>query len=208
MNILVDGAAEEAAAADADDALGVLAALNERLRAGGRAIVEVAVDGQGVSFAELAGRLSGAPLSAIGRIELRTTNLQQLVDEALAELEGSISELPTACHQLAAVFQGEFPDEGFEPFQRLAGIWEHIKERQLQIASALEMHLGEKLLHGKTLEAHHEDLNRFLIEAAEAMEKRDTVLLGDLLEYELAPRASLEAEIVALLKEHAAGRPG
>lgn len=208
MNIWVDGAAVETPNSEAGDALTAIAALNERLRAGGRAIIHVAVDGLDVPFAELAGRLSGAPAASIARIELQTTGLHQLVDEALTELEGSISELPTACHQLAAVFQGEFPDEGFEPFQRLAGIWEHIKERELQIASALEIQLGDKQLHGKALEAHHEELNRFLIESVDAMEKRDTVLLGDLLEYELAPRASLETEIVALLKEHAAGRPG
>ena len=42
------------------------------------------------------------------------------------------------------------------------------------------------------------------MEAAQAVLDGDCILIGDLLEYELAPRAEQEARIVALLQELAA----
>jgi hypothetical protein len=50
---------------------------------------------------------------------------------------------------------------------------------------------------------HVRELNSFLDEAAQALRDGDTVLLADLLEYELSPRAELEGEIVSLLRRQA-----
>lgn len=48
-------------------------------------------------------------------------------------------------------------------------------------------------------------MNKFLAEAVGALESGDLVLLGDLLEYELAPRAEAEVRITALLRERTGG---
>ena len=45
-------------------------------------------------------------------------------------------------------------------------------------------------------------------DARKALEAEDCVLLGDLLEYELAPRAEAEAEVVALLRSQASQQSG
>ncbi len=76
------------------------------------------------------------------------------------------------------------------------------------VADALNLQLRDVELHGAKLGAMHEELNGFLQEAAQALLDGDCVLIGDLLEYELAPRAEQEAQIVALLQEQASEPSG
>lgn len=202
MNIIVDGESEPLALVDTpSSAIEAIAMASDILRAKGRAIMSVTVDGKDIPHTSLAIELEKAPIDTIQIINLSTKELSTLVNEAVTELEENIPELPKACHELAAVFQGEDALSGFTPFQEIAAIWQHIKTRELQIASALDIELSEQTIHGKSLEDHHDELNGFLSESIQAMEARDTVLLGDLLEYELAPRAELETEVVALLKK-------
>jgi len=78
----------------------------------------------------------------------------------------------------------------------------------LLIANALRLDLDSMSLDGSSLKALHDDLNAQLKEAAEALENGDCILLGDLLEYELAPRAEREERIVGLLRERAASAAG
>ena len=207
MDIIVDN---ESARFDTDEnaetVLETIAQVSEALRANNRAIMAVAVDGKDIPYNELSVELEGKSPSDVNTIALTTQDLNALIDEAITELETNIPELAKVCHELAAVFQGEDALAGFGPFQEVATIWQHVKTREVQIASALDVKLSDQELQGKTLDDHHDELNGFLQEALQAMEARDTVLLGDLLEYELAPRAELETEVVALLKQIAGER--
>ncbi len=123
--------------------------------------------------------------------------------EALDGLTDTLPELASACRKLAAVFQSEIPEEGYEPFQELAEIWEFVKARQRLAAEALDLDLEALEVKGQPLAVHLRELNSFLEESAQALRDGDTVLLGDLLEYELAPRAELEGEIVSALRRQA-----
>jgi hypothetical protein len=127
------------------------------------------------------------------------------VNNCLAELERALPELPEVCHRLAEVFQSERPESGYEPFEQLAAIWKTIKEREIQIFNALDIDLGSIEVDGEPISRIHEELNQYIDEAAEALKAGDCVLLGDLLEYELAPRAETEAAIVALLRDRVSG---
>lgn len=189
-----------------EDLLGAAAMASDILRDRGRAIVRIAVDGIDVPYTRLIETLKDRPVDSCETISFVTEDVNKLVEDALRELEEHIPELPKVCHDLAAVFQSEDALSGFMSFQEIAAIWQHVKTREMQIASALDVDLAQCELHKKSLEAHHTELNNFLEEAVQAMEARDTVLLGDLLEYELAPRADLEVEIVALLKQSAMDR--
>jgi hypothetical protein len=70
------------------------------------------------------------------------------------------------------------------------------------VANALELDLGDLEVDGKTVQSVHTELNQFLQEAEQALKDGDIILLADLLEYELAPRAELEVSIVSLLQAH------
>jgi len=203
MQLIIDGDPNFALDAEVDDVLGAIVAVTRVLRERGRSVMAVKVDGEDIPYDTMVKALKEKPIDSVERVEIQSEDLSVLVDEAIDELETNLPQLPKVCHELAAVFQGEFPNEGYGPFRELATIWSHVKTRELQIANALNVDLGMLELQDKTLETHHDELNSVLEEALHAMEKKDTVVLGDLLEYELAPRAELEADIVTLLKEHA-----
>ncbi|HNR36201.1 MAG TPA: hypothetical protein PKO36_13535 [Candidatus Hydrogenedentes bacterium] len=204
MDVTIDGVRGGAWERMPQDAIEALAWIAGELRSRGRAMVSVSVDGRVLRPEEVTAELSGKPLDSTGAISIQSEPIADLVAESLDELEQVLPELPQACHRLAEIFQGDDPDAGYEPFQQLAEIWRVIKERELQILSALGLDADSLVLSGTPLIKAHEELNRFVEEAAGALESRDCVLLGDLLEYELAPRAEAEAEIVALLREKAA----
>ena len=207
MDVIVDGAnfpigSEPGTAAEA------LAAVSDALRGEGRAMVAVKVDDSPVRPDDLTTSLGDRPLQSVARIEVESKDIPALVEECLNELEQHVPELPGICRQLAAVFQSAQPEEGFEPFERLARIWEEIKRRQALAASVLEISLDEMTIGGVPAAKQLKELNDFLHEAADALDANDCVTLGDLLEYELAPRAEAEAEVVALLQEQAQQRFG
>lgn len=200
MRILIDGTPDIALNSEVEDGLAAVTAANDKLRENGRGILQVIIDGENVSPEGLLEALRGKAPSEIRQIEITSESIAKLVEDALTELDDAVSELPQLCRTMAQVFQSDTPGEGYEPFRQLAEIWAYIKARQLQVASALNVDLTDIELDGKNVDTMHEELNEFLEEAAGALESGDTVLLGDLLEYELAPRAEFEAKLVAWLK--------
>lgn len=200
MDVTVDNAPRPMP--EAPDMLTLVSDLNATLRAEGRALVGLSIDGEAVSPEALGERFAGLP-AAGRRVEAVSRPIAELVLESLDEIAATLPELPSACRKLAEVFQGENPGEGFEPFEELATIWDHLKARQRMAAEALGISLETLEVKGQLMSAHLAEFNAFLDEAAQALRDGDTVLLGDLLEYELAPRAELERDIMAELRRRA-----
>ncbi|MBM3291036.1 MAG: hypothetical protein FJY92_12880 [Candidatus Hydrogenedentes bacterium] len=205
MEVIVDGASGYAPAGAPDDVMGMIADISRALQAKGRAVLSVKADGQDLRPEQLVEVLSGKPLSTVAKLEVVSASTSALVAESLAELEAVLPELAKACHELAAVFQGTDPQSGYTPFQELADIWAHVKMRQDLIAHTLGFALDSIEIDGTSVGALHTGLNEILSEAAGAIESGDLILLGDLLEYELAPRAETEVRIAALLRERSGG---
>lgn len=182
------------------DALAALSQLSNHLRARGRAAMRLTLDGKPLPADKIAETFKDKPVDALAQLHVETAQLSTLIAEALEELEKSTPELAPACHRLAEIFQGESPEQGYEPFQQLAGIWKVIKEREMQVAQALDIEWSSLTVKEMPIERLHDELNDYLAEAAEALKVADCVLLGDLLEYELAPKAEMEPEIVAMLR--------
>lgn len=171
-----------------------------------RALMGVAVDGKPLDPFHLAEDAARFPLDQIGMLELTSADIHTMTGQAIESLRAHVPELPVACHSLAALFHGEHPEDGYGPFESFAEIWGFIKNQERLVVNALGLELGDIDVRGMSLVRMHEELNGFLEEAAQSLKNQDCVLLGDLLEYELAPRAEKEADIVALLAErHAAG---
>jgi len=208
MDVIVDGNRDFILQGEPEDVLSVVAAVSEFLQKKGRAILVLKADGQNIAPGTLLDSFKDKPLADVGTLEVESANVAELVEGSLKDLSDTLPELPKACHELAAVFQGNAPEEGFEPFQRLAEIWANVKSREILVANALNLKLDELLVDGENVAALHEALNLYLTEAAVALESRDLVLLGDLLEYELAPRAEVETQIVSLLRERSQSQVG
>lgn len=167
----------------------------------GRGAVSVLINGESVLPDEIQSRWCGNLLEADTEIEVTSQSISELVHQSLTELEQLLPELPQACSMLARVFQGDEAESGFQYFDEFARLWSEIKRREQQVVNALGLDLSEVEVEGRSLSAWHETLNARLQEAIKALETRDYVLLGDLLEYELTPFAALEAKIVNALSE-------
>lgn len=201
MDVKVDNCRRLSLEGTPPDLLTAIVAIGDCLKKEGRAILSVTLDGRAWSPENLL-ELGAQPLTEASEIEVTSEALSTLVDRTLRELEEVLPELPKACHALAAIFQGSTPTEGYEPFQRLAEIWSAVKARELEVAAVLDCPLDEVSVDGQPVQRIHGELNRYLQEAADALQSGDCVLLGDLLEYELAPRARQEIEIVAALRRY------
>lgn len=207
MDVIVDGERNFRFDGEPKDLLSAIGAIDVWLRERKRALTAVKVDGETVTPDSLLDTFEERALDSASTIEVQSSPVQDLVRQCISEMNEVLPDLANACRSLAEVFHGETPEEGFDPFQELAGIWEHIKTRQMLIANALQLDVERLELDGEPLSAIHDDLNHFLEEAEEALRAGDCVLLGDLLEYELAPRAEREIEIAALLGARAASSP-
>lgn len=201
MDVVIDGRPEESYAPDGS-VTDVLGCIVDGLREQGRALVALNINGEQVLPDTLHDHFAETP-AADASIEVTTRPLRELVIEALDVLSQTLPELPEACRKLAQVFQSDTPQDGFEPFNELARIWEFVKEREEMAANALDVDFATLQIQGLPVSDHARELNSFLSEAAQALRDGDTILLGDLLEYELAPRAELEADLVAALRQHA-----
>ncbi len=208
MDVIVDGERNFEVTGTPKDVFAVVGAVSDFLRERGRAILSLNLDGADITPESLAESLEGKTLEAHQRLEVSSGLIATMVGACLDELQKCLPELPKACRGLAEVFHGESPEEGFAPFEELAGLWETVKKRELLVIHALGL-AGEEFQVGDvTMGDMHAELNRHLEEAAQALRDNDCILLGDLLEYELAPRAERELDIVALLRKSVATHSG
>ncbi|HOQ89030.1 MAG TPA: hypothetical protein PLX03_02715 [Candidatus Hydrogenedentes bacterium] len=200
MRLVVDGK-EWPIPASATRVMDVVRDAMDQLSGMKRGMVALRINGEAVHPEDIPGRWCDRPLDASLEIELTSQPISEMVAQLLEELEKWLPELPASCSMLANVFQGDDPKSGFTYFQELARLWSEIKHQEQQVVNALGLDLENIRIDGQPLVELHERLNTRLQEAAAAMEKRDFVLLGDLLEYELAPFAALETKIIAALAE-------
>lgn len=204
MELIIDGKTQEVLPPLPAEAMEALATIGGSLLEHGRAIVAIRVDGRAILPNRLEETLRGRTLASFATVAVDSQEVRGMVDSALEEIQDVVPSLPQICRDLAMVFQGENPSEGFEPFRKLADVWSAVKSRELQIIGALKLDAENLACDGVQIGKMHEELNGFLNEAAKALELNDLILLGDLLEYELAPRAEAESRIVALLRSQAA----
>jgi hypothetical protein len=208
MKIRIDNVEFSGLTDEPRDVLAAVAAVSDYVRTRGRAVMSLRLDGTHVTPAALADALRNKTAADVDCLEVTTEDIKSLVDNALNELEQVLPDLPDVCRRLAEVFQSEDPDAGYDPFHQLAAIWKTVKERQIQVASALDVDLNSAAVDGKPIAQHHAELNALLSEAAEGIQNGDCVTLGDLLEHELPPRAEMEARIVGMLRSRAQGGRG
>jgi hypothetical protein len=207
MEVIIDGERNFRFQGEPADVMAALRAINDFLHAGGRAMLSLKVDGREVRPDGMVDDLSSIPVDEVSTLEIASESTAVLADECLQELRQSAGELSSLCHDLAAVFHSESPEDGFAPFHQLADIWATIKTRQVMVVNALGLNLEAILIEGASLAQIHAELNEYLKEAVQALENGDCILLGDLLEYELAPRAEQEPGIVACLEGYIPAKP-
>jgi hypothetical protein len=199
MNVLIDGV-EHPISAEPDTSLGaVLAQVDAALAARERMIVSVNIDGKAISPEALGAEVS-RHVGSMQRVLVQSEATAVLADTELARVEQQLPVLSQTVRDVATLFQLGKTADGLDGCRRTTDIWMGIVASERRVADALRLALDEFEVGGKPIEAHRAELNRFLHEALEAMERGDYVLLGDLFEHELAPRLDVELTIVNELR--------
>ena len=129
MEVMVDGRKGFRFREEPRDVLAAVSAVSDALRAQGRAILALTVDGRSIAPGDALADLAKTPMDRVESIAISTEAVSTLVHNCLTELEQALPELPQVCHSLAEIFQGQNPEAGYEPFEQLAGIWKTINER-------------------------------------------------------------------------------
>lgn len=202
MKIIINGKEEFRVPENAKTLIDILEILIDYLSNNNLGLVKLRVNEQNVYPGESLKAIQNMEISNIHTLEITATPILQLLQDSISELERYTPELSNICYGIAELFQSENPSEGLGPFQRLTEIWGEIKNREAVIVNSLSKYLKnqESSIVGEIVE-HHRELNQYLDEAYKALSNEDMVSLSDILQYELAPRAEKELEIVNLLRK-------
>ena len=199
MRIIVDGDADFKGTADSTNVGAALTQVTNYLHGKRRAILAVIINGQNVSPDDIPTIFENVPTEEIQTVEVQSESIVALARESLDEIQEVLPELPVACHSLAEVLKDDATNETKEHFRQLLEIWNTIKQREQLILDSLEISEHELALKERTLSEWKGELEQYMVEARHAFEEGDFATLSDLLEYELAPRAEFETEIVEFL---------
>ncbi len=204
MEIIVDGVQNHQIQGEPEDLLEAFRILTDNLHSKRRAIVALRLNGDLISPEDVQLRMENVPINSPVSIEITTQDIDEMSMNCLNQLMENLPELPIACRELAQLFQSGKPHDALNSFVELTELWHIVKERQLLVAKTQNIDMAAFLINGKSIQEQHAELNAFLNDALDTMQSEDWIALGDLLEYELAPRADEEQQVVALLREQVA----
>ncbi|MCF6284570.1 MAG: hypothetical protein L3K26_05215, partial [Candidatus Hydrogenedentes bacterium] len=122
MDVILDSANNYTIEGDPQDVFSAIGAISEYLRQEGRSILSVRVDGAEIAPEQVTERLKDMPTANVARLEIGSEQTAKLVEDCLQGLREYLPELPNICRSLAEGFQGEKPDEGFDPFGKTAAL--------------------------------------------------------------------------------------
>lgn len=201
MKIIINGNEELSVPENAKTLAEVLNYLIDNLYERHLGLVKLRVNEQHVSPGESLNAVQNMDITNINKLEVEAVPILQLLKESISDLEKYTPELSNICYGIADLFQSENPNDAFVPFQRLTEIWGEVKNREAMIVNTISRYMKEDSSVVNEIIEHHKELNQFLNEAYDALERGDIVSLSDILQYELAPRAEREINIVNLLKQ-------
>lgn len=171
----------------------VLRSFEETAQENNCATVGIRIDGNEVSAEEF-DNAAAQELKDDTRIELTTVS-QEAVTQAFKDSAAEISETVEILLELPALFQSGSDSKAKASIARLADVVDkfcHVTA----ISALFPEKFGKISVEGKSLSDFFADLMPVFNDLNGAMESGDTVLLGDLAEYEISPRLKALAEAV------------
>ncbi|MBU0641151.1 MAG: hypothetical protein KKB50_20010 [Planctomycetes bacterium] len=182
-----------------------------------RLVVSVAINGQPCGEAELAQQL-GEPLAQDVQVDLETGDRWQLAADALRAVAGDIVKTGQQQPEIADQLNAGRVAEGMQRVGEFPRIWQVCHDTVRQCCNLLARDLTDHEYEGRCVREYLDDLATKLRELRDALEARDTVLLTDLIYYELQPLCESWSELLnnladTLVAEHehekqSVGAPG
>lgn len=147
--------------------------------------VSIFVDGKSVT-AEDFDRVAAQPLEPDTKINLGVVS-QQAVEDAFREQKQQCLKISEELKQLPAKFQSGKDREANRIITALADLVDNICHTA-SISALFPQKFGTVTIDGKNFAGFFADFSPVLKDFEQAIESKDTVLLGDLAEYEISPR--------------------
>jgi len=183
LNCLIDGQVKNIHLNNSVNLASILDNINSDLAKGGRFIASLRVNGE-----EVEGDIKSADrcLDGIDSIEISTESplclAGKILDEGENYLDGLMSYLLGVAGNYGA--GSEHADNSFA--EALQGLQWFVQMTDF-IECTLKLDFGGMTYNGRKITEYVKILNTILLEMAKAQESNDTVILADILEYDLVP---------------------
>lgn len=129
---------------------------------------------------------------------------EDLLDE-ISELQPVITALPERLETIAVKISIGDSAKGMEEFASAVGALERAFQLLDRSRKELSISLADLTIEGKSFDERNQALMGVLQELIEAFERKDRVLIGDLIEYEIAPVTEAVAEIMEKIQNSLKG---
>lgn len=205
MIVTIDARRVDAALA-ADATLQILLDQVRAAHVPDRLIVSVAVNGRPLSDEELQDDLA-LPVAADAQIDLETGDRGALI---CAALRGLADEFAAAADRHVAIAERLSAGDAAAAVRdvgELIGLWQTCCRVLDQCSALLGKHLAERMHDNRPVYGWFEDVVGKLSEVRAALEARDTVLLADLVRYELPPFCQTWQAVLNDLADQVAAHP-
>jgi hypothetical protein len=196
QSCLIDGQVEQIHLNGAENLSSVLDNVNKDLAKGGRFIASLRVNGEEI---ECDAKTVDLHMNLVDTIEITTESPLCLAGKILDEGENYIDGLMNFLLQVAGNYgtDSEKADDSFAGM--LQGLQWFVQMTDF-IEGTLRLDFSRLTHNGRTITEYVNVLNTILLEMADAQKSCDTVILADLLEYELVPHLGEWKDIYKLFQ--------
>ena len=133
------------------------------------------------------------------KVEIVTGTVDEIIHDSISEAFEYIERLNEGIPQLALNFQTYPAPEAFEYLRQLYEGFYWLNILQQKLVANFDIDFNTVLIQGKSAKEHQQNYISILKKLQDAQESRDTVLIADLLEYEIAPMISVWKELLQII---------
>jgi hypothetical protein len=199
IHCMVDGREHAIQTDEMDELATLIDALSSDVGKDGRFIASLSVDGS--ELYPSSEWYQPRKLQGIRKIEAITGLSTQLAADALAQSYRCLEDLRNTLLQSVDCFRSGNDQRGMKLFIELVTSFEWFVSAVRSVGEVLRVDFTTTLLNGVPVVEEVEGINRILLDIIGAQERKDWVLLGDLLEYELEPQMERCEELLGVLQQ-------
>ncbi|MBP5329563.1 MAG: hypothetical protein J6Y75_06655 [Spirochaetaceae bacterium] len=174
----------------------VLRGMEEELEKNEATIVEIQADSEVFQASQL-DALFEKTIDSVKELSLKSVSYTDVKDVALKIFE-QFASLPSRLEQVPLQFQQNKDNEAMASVSELADSLSALFDL-LPYFSFFPNHFEKIVIDGTPITAFIQELNPLLQDFLQAVEMKDTVTIGDIAEYEFAPRMRQISECASLL---------
>lgn len=160
-----------------------------------KVLTDLVVDGTPVSLDDRES-FQERPLNGIETVDLTVGNKLEIVLYVLLEAKKLLPQFQASLSEVADLLMAGQKHKAMSLFGTALGIWRKVVNYLKTVGMSYELNFGAIQFEDKSLEEKNMELLGVLQEIKKAMENEDSVMLGDLIEYELLEKVAVQGRII------------